>query len=114
MSVKLFDNDKGVLSDVSGQAGLTHLSGMWSSITALGPDQAGNTDFVLGNGGYNNQFKASVSQPMTIYAADFGGNGVIDPIFCYYIQGKSYPMASRDELLDQIVPLRKKFIHYKD
>jgi hypothetical protein len=50
---------------------------------------------------------------MTLYVADFDDNGSLDPILCYYIQGKSYPMASRDELLDQIVSLRKKFITYK-
>jgi hypothetical protein len=49
-----------------------------------------------------------------LYANDFDDNGSIDPILCYYIQGKSYPMASRDELLDQIVPLRKKYVKYKD
>jgi enediyne biosynthesis protein E4 len=32
----------------------------------------------------------------------------------YYIQGASYPVASRDELLDQIVPLKRKYIKYKD
>ena len=114
MSVLLFHNAKGILSDVAAKAGLTHLSGMWSSITALGPDKDGHIDFVLGNGGYNSQFRASSSQPMTLYAADFDDNGTIDPIFCYYIQGKSYPMASRDELLDQITALRKKFVHYSD
>jgi hypothetical protein len=51
---------------------------------------------------------------MTLYAEDFDNNGTIDPLLCYFIQGKTYPMASRDELLDQIVPLRKKFIKYRD
>lgn len=109
MSVKLFDNKKGMLSDVTDRAGLTHLTGMWSCIATLEGE-----DLLLGNGGCNDQFKASVSEPMSIYVADWDDNGAIDPIFCYYIQGKSYPMASRDELLDQIVPLRKKFVHYKD
>jgi len=38
----------------------------------------------------------------------------MDAITCYYIQGKSYPMASRDELLDQVVSLKKKFLRYSD
>jgi len=113
MPVSLFRNDKGKLSDVSAAAGLTHLNGMWSSITAADVDGDGKMDFILGNCGYNNQFKSSPSQPMTLYVADFDDNGSLDPILCYYIQGKSYPMASRDELLDQIVSMRKKFITYK-
>jgi hypothetical protein len=110
MPVMLFGNQQGRLSDISLKSGLSHLTGMWSSITPLPSGQG----FVLGNGGYNSQFKASVAQPMTICAADFDGNGSIDPIICYYIKGKSYPMASRDELLDQINVLKKKYIHYND
>jgi enediyne biosynthesis protein E4 len=112
MAPHLYRNDKGKLSDVSAAAGLANLEGMWSSITPADVDGDGKTDFILGNCGYNNQFKASPAQPMTIYAADFDDNGSLDPILCYYIQGKPYPMASRDELLDQIVSLRKKFNSY--
>ena len=113
MPVRFFRNEKGRLSDVSAAAGLQHLSGMWSSITPADVDGDGRTDFILGNCGLNNQFKATPSEPMTLYAADFDENGSLDPMLCYYIQGKSYPMASRDELLDQIVSLRKKFNSYK-
>ena len=113
MPVRLFHNEKGKLTDISAASGLAGLSGMWSSITPADVNGDGRMDFILGNCGYNNQFKASANYPMTLYAADFDSNGTIDPILCYYIQGKSYPMASRDELLDQIVPLRKKFTSYK-
>ena len=47
-------------------------------------------------------------------AADFNNDAVLDPIITYYIDGKAYPLASRDELLDQIGSLRKKFIKYED
>lgn len=114
MPLMLFQNNKGKLDDVSADAGLANTSGMWSSVVAADADGDGDTDFILGNCGLNNQFTASKEAPMTIYAADFDDNGTIDPITCYYIQGKSYPMASRDELLDQIVPLRKKYVKYID
>ncbi|HVS97154.1 MAG TPA: FG-GAP-like repeat-containing protein [Puia sp.] len=113
MPVLLFRNDQGRLSDVSESAGLSHLHGMWSSITPADIDGDGRMDFILGNCGLNNPFKVSPAQPMKLYVSDFDGNGSLDPILCYYIQGKSYPMASRDELLDQIVSLRKKFNSYK-
>lgn len=114
MSILLFKNDNGKLKDISKQAGLKGLHGMWSALTASDIDNDGDTDFIVGNCGLNNQFKASVKEPMILYADDFDNNGTIDPLLCYFIQGKSYPMASRDELLDQIVPLRKKFIKYRD
>ena len=114
MPVLLFKNNKGSFQDVSSEAGLQNLSGMWASVTAADVDGDGDTDFVVGNCGYNNQFGATKEQPMTLYVADFDDNGTIDPIVCYYIGGKSYPMASRDELLDEIPSLKKKFVHYKD
>ena len=114
MGVMLFLNNKGKLEDMSAKSGLNNLNGMWSAINVADVDGDGDLDFVLGNCGYNNQFKASKQQPVTLYVNDFDDNGSQDAIMCYYIQGKSYPMASRDELLEQIVPLRKKFVKYKD
>lgn len=114
MPVKLFQNQGGILNDISSVSGLAQTDGMWSALKATDIDNDGDMDFIVGNCGLNSQFKATVNQPMVVYANDFDDNGVVDPIICYYIQGKSYPMASRDELLDQIVPLRKKFLKYVD
>jgi hypothetical protein len=36
----------------------------------------------------------------------------VDPIFCYYIYGVSYPSASRDDLMDQLPSLKNKFLEY--
>lgn len=114
MSLMLLENKEGKLSDVSGQYGIKDMEGMWSSLTVADIDADGDMDFILGNCGYNNQFRASGKEPVTLYAADIDDNGSMDPILCYYIKGKSYPMPSRDELLDQVVPLRKKYVHYKE
>ena len=113
--VLLFDNKAGKLEDISAKSGLENLSSMWSALVATDIDNDGDIDFVLGNCGYNNQFsKTNKDQPLQLYVNDFDGNGIIDPIMCYFIQGKSYPMASRDELFDQIPSLKKKFLRYKD
>jgi hypothetical protein len=113
MPVQCWLNEKGRLARqlISGN---DTLGGLWSNIQAADMDGDGDMDFLLGNAGNNNQFKASVKEPMTMHVADFDNNGTLDPIICYYNHGVSYPIASRDELLDQIVPLRKKFIQYKD
>ena len=37
---------------------------------------------------------------------------VVDPILTYYVQGKSYPFAGRDELLDQMYGMRSKYTDY--
>lgn len=114
MSPMLFRNQNGKLTDVTETAGLKNLGGLWSAIQSKDVDGDGDLDFIIGNAGNNNQFKASASQPMTMHANDFDDNGTIDPIISYFIQGKSYPIASKDALLDQAEVLKKKFIKYSD
>jgi hypothetical protein len=114
MPVMLFSNSKGKLEDASAKTGLKNTNGMWASITPADVDGDGKIDFIMGNCGYNNQFKASEKEPMTMYVEDFNNDGLIDPIVCYYIDGKSYPMASKDELLDAIPSLKKKYVKYND
>ncbi len=114
MPVMFFANHGGKLENSTVTAGLKNLNGMWASITPTDVNHDGRMDFVLGNCGYNNQFRASPRQPMTMYAKDFDDDGLVDPITCYYIGGTSYPMASKDELLDQIPSLKKKYVHYAD
>jgi hypothetical protein len=88
------------------------LFGWWNVIQANDIDQDGDMDLILGNWGTNNQFQPTAEEPMELYYADFDNNGYIDPIWCYYIDGVSYPNVLRDELTDQIVSLRKKFVTY--
>ncbi|MCK8494514.1 VCBS repeat-containing protein [Spirosoma sp. RP8] len=113
MAVRLFDNQNGKLSDNSASAGLADTEGMWASLLAADVDGDGDTDLIAGNAGLNNLFRADAKQPMQITASDIDNDGVVDPLWTYYIQGKAYPVASRDELLDQVVPLRKKFTRYR-
>ena len=112
MPVRLYDNQKGKLTDISEKAGLANTEGMWASILLADIDEDGDTDIIAGNAGLNNLFRADPKQPMQIMTTDIDNDGVLDPLWTYYVQGKAYPVASRDELLDQVVPLRKKFTRY--
>jgi hypothetical protein len=70
-------------------------------------------DLVAGNWGTNSQLKCSADKPMQMTFRDFDNNGTVDPILTYYLDGKSYPWASRDEIIGQIPVLRRKFPDYK-
>ncbi|HVU97052.1 MAG TPA: VCBS repeat-containing protein [Puia sp.] len=88
--------------------------GFWNTLTVADLDGDGKPDVIAGNMGQNCCVKFSGKEPGELYFADFDHNGSIDPFFNFYIQGVSYPFVSRDELNEQIYPMRKKFNSYKD
>ena len=112
MPITIFENHKGILSNQTASYGLSETNGWWTRILVADFDNDGDTDFVIGNLGDNTQFKADVKEPLTITYGDFAQNGVIDPVLCYYIQHKSFPVATRDEIFDQMPTLYKKFGSY--
>jgi hypothetical protein len=87
-------------------------SGIWSSLLIDDINGDGHADIIAGNVGNNLPFKATPAFPLSLTVTDLDDNGAAEVLFSYFIQGKLYPAASRDELLDQVVPLRKKFIKY--
>ncbi|MEP6735017.1 MAG: VCBS repeat-containing protein [Chryseolinea sp.] len=86
--------------------------GWWNKIEIGDVNHDSIPDLVAGNMGTNNQLKASVEQPVEMYYHDFDGNGSVDGFLSYYIQDKSYPFVTRDELLDQLSGMRKRFTSY--
>jgi hypothetical protein len=88
-------------------------SGFWNKILVDDFNHDGHPDFIAGNLGLNTQCKVSDAEPAEMYYKDFDDNGAVDPIFCFYIQGKSYPYVTRDELFDQMSIMRNRFPDYK-
>ncbi len=87
--------------------------GWWNEIAIGDVNNDSLPDLVIGNMGTNTQFEVSRSEPAEMYYGDFDNNGSVDPIFCYYIQGTSYPYVTRDEMLRQLVGLKSKFTSYE-
>ena len=89
-------------------------SGFWFSLAVADVDGDGKEDIIAGNLGMNSPLHISEKEPAELFYTDFDGNGSVDPFLNFYVQGKSYPFVSRDELNEQIYPMRKKFSSYKN
>lgn len=105
--------------NINASTGIDQRTGWWNSLVSGDFDNDGDIDYVAGNLGFNSHFKASASEPMTIYAKDLDENGRIDPmLFCYMKAEdgtkKPYPMHTRDDLISQLVSIRKLYPTYKD
>lgn len=111
-SIKVFSFVNGQAADVTTSYFDQHLNGWWNRLHFSDLDADGDPDLVAGNWGMNSSLQVSEKAPAHLYYGDFDQNGSVDPLICYNIQGKSYPMASRDEIADQMVSLRQKFPTY--
>jgi enediyne biosynthesis protein E4 len=111
MPVTYFMNQKGSF-DFTQKQTVEGSDGLWLRLEVADLDGDGDPDFVAGNWGLNGPFQPSAAEPLTLYANDFDRNGIVDPFVSYYLNGKEYPLASRDEALEQLLPLRKRFTDY--
>jgi len=113
MPVSIFISVNGKLENkTAGYFDKTY-SGWWNKILINDFNGDGKPDLVIGNYGLNSQCKVSDKEPAEMYYKDFDDNGSVDPILCFYIQGKTYPYVTRDELLDQMSIMRTRFTDYK-
>jgi hypothetical protein len=113
MTVSVFLNVGNKLENRTKEYFAKEYSGWWNKLYTGDFNKDGKTDLVIGNTGLNTQCRVSEKEPAEMFYKDFDNNGAVDPIFCFYIQGKSYPYVTRDELLDQVSLMRARFTDYK-
>ncbi|RYF99155.1 MAG: RNA-binding protein, partial [Chitinophagaceae bacterium] len=113
MPVSVFINNNGKLENKTSEYFDADYSGWWNRLDTADLNGDGTPELIAGNFGENSQIRASEKMPAEMYYKDFDDNGAVDPILCCYIQGKSYPYVTRDELLDQISTMRTKYPDYK-
>ncbi|MEP6594847.1 MAG: FG-GAP-like repeat-containing protein [Ginsengibacter sp.] len=119
MPVKFFKNDHGHFKDVTPVA-ISNKSGWWNSMTCGDFDDDGDIDYVAGNLGENSFYQASDKYPVSIYGKDFFKKGITQCIITQYLkdqeggQLKEFTINSRDEIVDQLPFIKKRFLTYKD
>lgn len=107
---KVYINSNGTLALTS----LPNISGLWQTISTYDYDSDGDQDILLGNWGLNTRFNASKDKPLRMYFADFDLNNDKEAIISYNVNGKYYPLNSRDELAAQMNVINKRFVLHSD
>lgn len=110
--ISIFSFEGGKYVDKTSSYGLEKTSGWWKCLSLADIDGDGDLDIFAGNIGLNNRLRTSIDQPVTLVTNDFDKNGSLDPIMCFYYNGKEYPYAGRDVIIAQIPRLKKKFLRY--
>jgi hypothetical protein len=112
MPITSFHNDGGRLSLSTLETGLTNTNGWWNRISIADINGDGYPDIIAGNHGLNSRFKASISKPVSMYSADFEGNGIIEQIICTFNGENQYPMVLRHDLVAVLPFLKKQILTY--
>tara|TARA_B110000003_G_scaffold152808_2_gene153526 strand:- start:40742 stop:44047 length:3306 start_codon:yes stop_codon:yes gene_type:complete len=111
MKVRILENSKGTFKDSSKKFGdfIDKSRGLWWSITANDIDNDGDDDYILGNLGKNNKFKATKEHPFKVYANDFDGNGTNDVVLAKYYKDGYVPMRGKECTTQQMPYVGEKF-----
>lgn len=118
MPLKFFRNEHGRFRDVSQATGTGQYLGWWNSLTSGDFDNDGDMDYVVGNLGENSYYQASGQYPVSIYAKDFDHNGVLECIPTKFLRDqdghmKEFTAQTRDDVVEQMPFIRKRFPTYK-
>ena len=111
MSIKVFINNEGQLIETD-YPSLQNTHGWWNTIEKVDLNNDGKLDFILGNQGINGKHVPTQNDPLSMYLADFDKNGFLDQVITYSIEGKEYPLASKDELVKQLAVIKKQYLSY--
>ena len=118
MPITILKNDHGVFKNATKASGLAGKTGWWNSISAGDFRHTGRMDYIVGNVGLNTFYKASEQYPVYITAKDFDKNGEYNAITSIFLPDqngdkKEFPAVGRDDMLKEMISMKKKFQNYK-
>ena len=102
-----FDGNKFERSSASPEGSV----GFWHRLQLEDLDGDGRLEILAGNEGLNTRFRPEDGRTVALYAADFDGNGSVDPIVAMADQsGELSPIVNRAMLIKQLPKLKKQFV----
>ncbi|MEP6950188.1 MAG: VCBS repeat-containing protein, partial [Ginsengibacter sp.] len=119
MPVTFLKNEGGKFKNVTSGSGISDKTGWWNSIVGGDFRNTGLTDYIVGNAGLNTLYQASDQYPVFITANDFSHNNSYIPVVSLFLpdknggQLKEFPADGRDDIIERIPALRKRFNNYK-
>lgn len=119
MPVTFLKNINGKFKNVTAASGVGDKAGWWNSIIAGDFRHTGKMDYIIGNVGLNTLFKASDKYPVYVTAKDYDNNGSYVPVPSLFLPDengtlKEFPAFGRDDVIERIPTLKKRYNHYKD
>ncbi|MBT3217354.1 MAG: hypothetical protein HOD97_07090 [Candidatus Marinimicrobia bacterium] len=112
--VRFFHNENGRLVERTSKVGLATRMGWYNSISGGDIDNDGDTDYLVGNFGFNTKYKASNTKPEILYYGDFEGNGIKRIIEAKYENGICLPRRGLGCSSDAMPMVKQKLPSYHD
>ena len=110
MPVKVFMNNKGIFTSTD----IPVSTGLWQSLYIADINGDGLPDMLAGNWGHNTKLYAGKNGPLKLYIKDFDGNGSVEQVMAYTIDGKEYTFLCKDELERSLPILKKAYLTYSE
>ncbi|MBL7814382.1 MAG: VCBS repeat-containing protein [Saprospiraceae bacterium] len=89
-------------------------NGFWYAIETADLDGDGDMDMILGNTGENCYLADRNDPPLKLWLNDFDGNGYMEKIISYSLNGKDLPVIMKRDMVKEMPILKKNVLKHHD